>query len=535
VGRQRNKKTAAAARTHAEPSPYAPQLEVAAKHHQRGELKAAEAIYRDVLKQNPDEPDALHLLGQLALDCSFADEALTLVNRAVHLRPRNLDYLNTLGTVQLRLDRLQEAAETLRAAIRLRSDRAPIHTNLGAVLHRMGRFEEATQCHQRALRADPGCADAHANLGHTWQARGRLEEAIRCFQKALALNPAHAHAHARLGEALEVQYGARMELLGEALASYQQALRLMPQRPDRRRDLRHLYQAIVPRWHFPMLNDHERNQAFDRALRKVVRPDSIVLDVGSGSGLLAMMAARAGARHVYTCEMLKPLAVKAAEIIRLNGLAERITVISKRSDQVKVGVDLPERANLLVTETVGIGVISERILDIIGLAQEHLLTPGSPVIPCRGQVYAALIESRELVEREFVAQTVGFDLTPFNEFSNGLVPVQRRLRDYNHRLLSQPFPVFCFDLVTPAEGHEDRQIEVPATIDGTCHGIAIWFTLYVDEEIALSCAPDNPACHWEQAVQLLSPAVAVTAGQQCMVSAHHNTRSLAFRVSVGAK
>src|ERR1035438_7368739 len=108
----------------------------------------------------------------------------------------------------------------------------------------------------------------------------------------------------------------------------------------------------IPRWHFAMLNDLERNNVYLTALERQVSPGSLVLDIGSGTGLLAMIAARANAGSVITCEANPVLAQMARSIIDQNGLSDRITVIPKRSTDLQIGVDLPRRADLIVSEIV---------------------------------------------------------------------------------------------------------------------------------------------------------------------------------------
>src|SRR5262249_27444265 len=111
--------------------------------------------------------------------------------------------------------------------------------------------------------------------------------------------------------------------------------------------LRELYTSQVRPWHFRMMNDADRNRAYDAAIRRAVGPETHVLEIGTGSGLLAMMAARAGARLVSTCEQVEAIAETAADIVQRNGFGDRVKVIAKRSTQLAVGVDLPEPADLL--------------------------------------------------------------------------------------------------------------------------------------------------------------------------------------------
>jgi hypothetical protein len=100
------------------------------------------------------------------------------------------------------------------------------------------------------------------------------------------------------------------------------------------------------------------------------------VDIGTGTGVLAIAAARAGARHVYAIEG-GSIAMAARETVRANGLGERITVVEGRS----TAVTLPERADVLVSETIGNDPFDEGILDTVRDARLRLLRPGARLIP----------------------------------------------------------------------------------------------------------------------------------------------------------
>ena len=98
--------------------------------------------------------------------------------------------------------------------------------------------------------------------------------------------------------------------------------------------------AAVSRWHFGMLNDTVRNAAYEEAIARAVAvqkddPNSIVLDIGSGSGLLAMMAARGGAKRIVSCEACKPLSIAAKEIITENGFDGSVFIFPAHSTKLK--------------------------------------------------------------------------------------------------------------------------------------------------------------------------------------------------------
>lgn len=135
-----------------------------------------------------------------------------------------------------------------------------------------------------------------------------------------------------------------------------------------------LLKEMVPGWHFVIVRDHARNEAYDRALRRAVTPQSRVLDIGAGTGLLAMMAARAGAAEVITCEQNAPVAEAAAEIIEANGFAGRVRLIAKHSSALDVERDLGGAVDVLVSEIVSNNMVGQGCLAVME-GSAHWLKP----------------------------------------------------------------------------------------------------------------------------------------------------------------
>jgi type II protein arginine methyltransferase len=106
----------------------------------------------------------------------------------------------------------------------------------------------------------------------------------------------------------------------------------------------------IPQWHRLMLRDVERNEAFEQAIARSVRAGGTVLDIGAGSGLLSLMAARAGAASVFACEADPALAATAQEVVELNGYSETVRVLAKRSTDLDRDSDLAGGADVIVVE-----------------------------------------------------------------------------------------------------------------------------------------------------------------------------------------
>ncbi|KAG8304851.1 Protein arginine N-methyltransferase 7 [Homalodisca vitripennis] len=150
-----------------------------------------------------------------------------------------------------------------------------------------------------------------------------------------------------------------------------------------------------------MLHDSERNEKYYTAIKKVIEQThragkkAHVLDIGTGTGLLAMMAARCGADTIHACEAFSPISQCAEEVIRENGLVDRIRVIHKRSTEMTAGDggDIPHRANILVTEVFDTELIGEGAIATFNHAHKHLLEKDCLVVPTSGTVYAQVVES----------------------------------------------------------------------------------------------------------------------------------------------
>jgi predicted RNA methylase len=128
--------------------------------------------------------------------------------------------------------------------------------------------------------------------------------------------------------------------------------------------------------HARMLHDDRRTSDYIAALTEAVRPDDVVLDIGTGSGVLAVAAARAGARHVYAVEA-SDIADVAERVFAANGVQDRVTLIRGWSRQI----ELPEPADLLVAEVIGNEPFEEEILETTLDARNRLLKPGARLIP----------------------------------------------------------------------------------------------------------------------------------------------------------
>lgn len=150
--------------------------------------------------------------------------------------------------------------------------------------------------------------------------------------------------------------------------------------------------------HARMLHDDRRTGDYLAALAQAVRPGDVVLDIGTGSGVLAVAAARAGARHVYAVEA-SDIAEAAERVFALNDMEDRITLVAGWSRQI----ELPEPADLLVSEVIGNEPFEEEILETTLDARRRLLKPQARLIPNALTLFARplLLPETEARQRAF--------------------------------------------------------------------------------------------------------------------------------------
>jgi hypothetical protein len=278
-----------------------------------------------------------------------------------------------------------------------------------------------------------------------------------------------------------------------------------------------------------MLNDKERNDAYDRAITDAANTASHVLEIGTGSGLLAMMAARAGARKVTTCEMVTPLAQTASRIIRKNGYGDRIQVINKKSTQLQLGTDITEPADVLIAEVFDVGLLGEHFLSALQHAKRNLLLANATIIPAAAKVYGVLIECPELRSINPIKEIAGFDLSDFDVFRpSGYMQI--KIDDVNHRAISNRIEICHLDFQNEIFLPSKHTLSIKVAESGACHAIVFWFDLYLDQQTILSTRSDRKNNHWKQALQFFSTDYRLKSGQRIKLNVHRNQTGLSFSI-----
>jgi len=198
-------------------------LRTAIDHHQQNKLEQAQALYRQILGEDPNHADALHLLGVIAYQTGNDQAGIELITKAIARNRLDPFYHNNLGNIFRKLGKLPAATGCYEEALRLKPRYAEAHYNLATVLREQGDLERATEHYRKALGITPEDVEVLNDLAGTLTLQGDVEGAIGCYRVALHLEPDMADLHANLGRAFEQQGDTEA-----AVACYEKAVELEP-------------------------------------------------------------------------------------------------------------------------------------------------------------------------------------------------------------------------------------------------------------------------------------------------------------------
>jgi len=292
-----------------------------------------------------------------------------------------------------------------------------------------------------------------------------------------------------------------------------------------------LMTAVEAKLHLDLLRDTVRTQVYSDAIRAHVRPDDVVIDIGTGNGVLAMAAARAGARHVYAIEA-GPIAATTRQIFAANGLADRITLLEGWS----VTIDPPEKADLIVSEILSNDVFTENHMQVTADAIRRMLKPGGRLLPASARLCGRLVQiadkarARHTITASDVADwqaRYGLDYTPLYEAQwHG----QTRLRVtaetiHGWKSLSETIVIGSVVLDRVESLSYSATAQVTCSTDGRLDGLYGWFELDVAPGYSMTTDPmaEGRANSWYYETWLREP-LDVRAGDRFTVTLIHEYR-----------
>ena len=250
--------------------------------------------------------------------------------------------------------------------------------------------------------------------------------------------------------------------------------------------------------HRSMICDRIRTDAFRRAIDAVVRPGDVVLDVGAGSGILSLFAARAGAARVYAVEETT-IAVLAQELATANGVGDVVEVIQANVMEI----DPAEPVDVIVSEWLGGFGIDEGMLVPVIAARDRWLKPGGTMIPGSVTAWTAMVYDRYVAETvEFLrAEPYGINLDDLVDKTVNEIIYSGTFRHLAaDDLRSEPQPLWTTnaELVSLEEARAPHAAEtrLPVRDRGTANALALWFSAELAPGVALTIGPGDPPTHW---------------------------------------
>ena len=292
--------------------------------------------------------------------------------------------------------------------------------------------------------------------------------------------------------------GKRLMAVGRAAEAAALVAQSLAQRPGDRL-IAEIAAAIathrVPGFHRSMLHDEPRNRAYRLGV-EAAAAGRTVLDIGTGSGLLAMMAARAGAAHVFACEQDLRLARTAREIVAQNGLSEQVTVLHAHSGSLDRDRDLRGGADLVISEIFDANLLGEGVLSSLRHARQRLCLPGAQILPGHAAITGALVDIGPDPDGKDsgLSDIEGFDISLF----------RRHLRrdrsfasnDPRLQLRSAPADLFAFDFAEEIAS-EARGATTCTSLGGRVTGVLQWIAFDTGPGQSYANAPGPGArAHW---------------------------------------
>lgn len=253
--------------------------------------------------------------------------------------------------------------------------------------------------------------------------------------------------------------------------------------------------------HRTLLNDEVRVKAFKAALEEKVGPDDTVLDIGTGTGILAFLAARAGAKNVVGVDTANIIDV-ARKTAEKNGFSN---VEFVRTDIRDLSMD---PVDCIICELIGMYITDEGIIHKVRKALK-LLRKGGTVIPESLDIYLVPIES-DNAGLGFWRRLYGIDYSAVDKVPHEI----RNLDLTGSRFLSEPKKIAHIDLASKERLRIRFDGEFEMKEAGELHGCAMYFDAKLSESVTLSTDPRKPLMHWKQVFMPYEARASVSPGDR---------------------
>jgi protein arginine N-methyltransferase 1 len=261
-----------------------------------------------------------------------------------------------------------------------------------------------------------------------------------------------------------------------------------------------------------MISDAGRFDAYAKAIARAVRPGEVVLEIGCGPGVFALLASRAGAERVYAIET-EDVVHLAEQLATANGLAERIKFL--QSDSRKT--ELPERVNVIVSDIRGTLPLFDHAIPSLEDARRRFLAPGGILIPRRDTLKVALTEADVYYSSLTAPWNWSMQDLDLSSSLSLILNENYGVRFKREQLLSEPQNWCVLDYAAGVQKQAAANLSFRVARRGVAHGLCLWFETQLFEDIGYSSGPDGASSIYGQAFLPWLEPVNVVEGQEIQV------------------
>ena len=290
--------------------------------------------------------------------------------------------------------------------------------------------------------------------------------------------------------------------------------------------------------HEEMLKDKVRTGSYQKSIleNKDIFKDKIVLDIGSGTGILSFFAAQAGAKHVYGIEFAD-IADFSIDIIKKNNMEDKITIIKSKVEDAKLPVD---KVDIILSEWMGYFLLYESMLDCVLYARDKWLKKDGYMFPDRATMFLAGIEDKNYKHRKINSwnNIYGFNMNCIKEAAIAEPLIDNCTEEY---IISSTCKIYDIDLYKIKKEELDFMsgYEIEFDCDECFNGLVSWFNVSfnkVRNKVTLPTGPYDKPTHWKQVVFYIEDNVYVKKGEKlkgniAVIKDRNNFRFINVKIS----
>jgi len=281
--------------------------------------------------------------------------------------------------------------------------------------------------------------------------------------------------------------------------------------------------------HEEMLKDTVRTETYMQAMlkNKHLFKDKVVLDVGCGTGILSMFAAKAGAKHVYGVDM-SSIIEKTRQIVKDNDFADQITLIRGKIEEIELPV---QKVDIIVSEWMGYFLLYESMLDSVLVARDRWLADDGVLLPDRATLYLCAIEDADYKAEKigFWKNVYGFDMSAIEQtaMEEPIVDIVEE-----SAIVTSSCPILTLDLntCTIKDLTFKGSFEISAEKNDYVHALVAYFDVEFSAghtPVGFSTSPMTPSTHWKQTVFYLKDELVMHTGESVkgVIEVEPNTKN----------